>query len=135
MSIGVSSLSAEMRKIEDSCSGAAGAKAAANQCNPRTTSGYPPDLKDFLRGVSGDLTDLLADNREEEMRAQEELKRLRDTRAELLATAYAYRLNMSAMARAAGVTRETAYQLVHEVERRRTDFKFIYDPLGIIRRS
>lgn len=86
-----------------------------------------------MREVSDDLTDLLEENRQEEVRAQEELRRLRDERAELLATAHAYGLNMSAMARAAGVNRQMAYELVHEVERRCAEFKFPYDPLGIMR--
>jgi uncharacterized membrane protein len=82
--------------------------------------------------VSDDLTDLLEENRQEEVRVQEELRRLRDERAELLATAHAYGLNMSAMARAAGVNRQMAYELVHEVERRCAEFKFPYDPLRMM---
>jgi len=85
------------------------------------------------REVSDDLTDFLVANREEEIRVREELRGLRDERAELLATAHAYGLNMSAMARAAGVTRETAYALERDVTRRREEFEFRYDPFEIMR--
>lgn len=72
-----------------------------------------------MREVSDDLTGLLVENREEEARLREELRHLRDERSELLWSAHADGLNMSAMARAAGVNRQMAYELVREAERRR----------------
>jgi len=75
--------------------------------------------RELMREVSDDLTDLLVENREEEARGREELRRLRDERSELLWSARADGLNMSAMARAAGVNRQMAYELVREAESRR----------------
>jgi hypothetical protein len=75
--------------------------------------------RELMRQVSDDLTDLLVENREEEARVREELRHLRDERSELLWSARADGLNMSAMARAAGVNRQMAYELVREAERRK----------------
>ena len=122
-----------MSQIDGTGAGAASAKSPAKTGETATEMSARARWPEHFREVSDDLTDFLVANREEEIRAQEELRRLRDERAELLATAHAYGLNMSAMARAAGVTRETAYALERDVTRRREEFEFRYDPFEIMR--